>query len=140
MDKNDLILDKNDLNMDKHKLLTDKNDLVINNIDIDKNLIELNINNNITSKEKVEHKTNLSYIQRRVNNMNLESKSQIYKIIEDHNEKYTETKTDILINLGILNNNCIEDIMNFIEYLDSNQEVLLKDEIEKNDYKKQLNK
>ena len=28
--------------------------------------------------------------------------------------------------------------MNFIEYLDSNQELLLKDEIEKNDYKKQL--
>ena len=140
MDKNDLIVDKNDLIIDKNKLLMDKNDLIIDNIDIDKNLIDLNINNNITSKEKVEHKTNLSYIQRRVNNMNLESKSQIYKIIEDHNEKYTETKTDILINLGILNNNCIEDIMNFIEYLDSNQEVLLKDEIEKNDYKKQLNK
>lgn len=92
----------------------------------------------ITSKEKVELRANLAYIQRRINNMNIESMSQVYKIIEDHNERYTETKTDILINLGNLNHNCINDIMNFIEYLDSNQELLLKDEIEKNDYKNQL--
>lgn len=95
--------------------------------------------NNII-KEKVEYKTNLAYIQRRINSMNLESMSQIYKIINDHNEKYTETKTDILINLGNLSNNCINNISKFIEYLDSNQELLLRDEIEKNDYKKHISK
>lgn len=92
----------------------------------------------ITSKEKVELRANLAYIQRRIKHMNIESMSQVYKIIEDHNERYTETNTDILINLGNLNHNCINDIMSFIEYLDSNQEILLKDEIEKNDYKNQL--
>ena len=95
------------------------------------------LNNNI-SKEKVEHRTNLSYIQRRINNMNIESMSQVYKIIEEHNEKFTETKTDILINLGNLGNNCINNIINFIEYLDTNQEILLKDEIEKNDFKNEM--
>lgn len=95
------------------------------------------LNNNI-SKEKVEHRTNLSYIQRRINNMNIESMSQVYKIIEEHNEKFTETKTDILINLGNLGNTCITNIINFIEYLDTNQEILLKDEIEKNDFKNEM--
>ena len=90
------------------------------------------------SKEKVEHRTNLSYIQRRINNMNIESMSQVYKIIDNHNEKFTETKTDILINLGKLGHNCINNIINFIEYLDYNQEILLKDEIEKNDFKNEL--
>ena len=70
--------------------------------------------------------------------MNLESMSQIYKIVDKHNERYTETKTDILINLGILGANCINDIINFIEYLDNNQELLLIDEIEKNEYKAKL--
>ena len=41
----------------------------------------------ITSKEKVELRANLA-IQRRINNMNIESMSQVYKIIEDHNERY----------------------------------------------------
>lgn len=104
---------------------------------------ELNLDNEVlndtyASKEKVEHRTNLSFIQRRINNMNIESMSQVYKIIEDHNEKFTETKTDILINLGNLGHNCINNIMNFIEYLDTNQEILLKDEIEKNDFKNEL--
>ena len=104
---------------------------------------ELNLDDEVfyntnASKEKVEHRANLSYIQRRINNMNIESMSQVYKIIADHNEKFTETKTDILINLGNLGQNCINDIMNFIEYLDTNQEILIKDEIEKNDFKNEL--
>ena len=102
------------------------------------NLDDEVFNDTYASKEKVEHRANLSYIQRRINNMNIESMSQVYKIIADHNEKFTETKTDILINLGNLGHNCINDIMNFIEYLDTNQEILLKDEIEKNDFKSEL--
>jgi hypothetical protein len=102
------------------------------------NLDDEVFNDTYASKEKVEHRANLSYIQRRINNMNIESMSQVYKIIADHNEKFTETKTDILINLGNLGHNCINDIMNFIEYLDTNQEILLKDEIEKNDFKNEL--
>jgi len=102
------------------------------------NLDDEVFNDTYASKEKVEHRANLSYIQRRINNMNIESMSQVYKIIADHNEKFTETKTDILINLGNLGHNCINDIMNFIEYLDTNQEILLKDEIEKNDFKNKL--
>lgn len=103
------------------------------------NLDDELFDNTYVSKEKVEHRANLSYIQRRINNMNIESMSQVYKIIADHNEKFTETKTDILINLGNLGHNCINNIMNFIEYLDTNQEILLKDEIEKNDFKNELN-
>jgi len=102
------------------------------------NLDDEVFNDTYASKEKVEHRANLSYIQRRINNMNIESMSQVYKIIADHNEKFTETKTDILINLGNLGHNCINDIINFIEYLDTNQEILLKDEIEKNDFKNEL--
>lgn len=109
---------------------------LLNNDNI--NLEEGLVNDTTASKEKVEHRTNLSYLQRRINNMNIESMSQVYKIIDVHNEKFTETKTDILINLGNLSNNCINDIMNFIEYIDTNQEILLKNEIEKNDYKIEL--
>tara|TARA_Y100000389_G_C16990606_1_gene284723 strand:+ start:171 stop:506 length:336 start_codon:yes stop_codon:yes gene_type:complete len=98
----------------KDSILKDIND----NINLlDSEVINLDnevFNDAASSKEKVEHRTNLSYIQRRINNMNIESMSQVYKIIDDHNEKFTETKTDILINLGNLGHNCISDIMNFI--------------------------
>ena len=46
--------------------------------------------------------------------------SEILKIIEKNNIKFTENKNGVFINMNKLNDTAIEDIEKFLEYIDNN--------------------
>ena len=77
----------------------------------------------------------LKYISKSVTELNVDALSQIYKIVKDQNEKITMKKDAILINLGTLQTETVRLILLFIRYLRKNTNVLLEDEILKDQYK-----
>ena len=77
----------------------------------------------------------LKYISKSVTELNVDALSQIYKIIKDQNEKYTIKKDAVLINLGTLQTDTVQQILLFLRYLRKNTNVLLEDEILKDQYK-----
>lgn len=77
----------------------------------------------------------LKYISKSVTELNIDALSQIYRIVKDQNEKVTMKKDAVLINLGTLQTETVRQILLFLRYLRKNTNVLLVDEIIKDQYK-----
>ena len=55
-----------------------------------------------------------------ITNLEICEQTEILKIIEKHNIKYTENKNGIFINMNKLSNKVIEEIELFIEFFENN--------------------
>ena len=59
----------------------------------------------------------LSRIKQAVeNNKHIELKQKIFNIIKNYNEKYTITRTNILINLSWACDECVDDIYTLLSF------------------------
>ena len=55
-----------------------------------------------------------------ISNLEICEQSEILKIIEKNNIKFTENKNGIFINMNKLNDNAIEEIETFLDYIKNN--------------------
>lgn len=78
--------------------------------------------------------SDLKKIKKAVDNMNLDNLKNIYNIITKNNQPITRKSDCLLINLGNLNTNTINEIIKFIDFIESNTKILEEDEKVKNEY------
>lgn len=79
-------------------------------------------------------------IESGIDNMNLDNLSVVYSIIKKNNENITRKSDCFLINLGSLSSDTVDEILNFIKYLEDNKITLELDENMKLKYKNELDK
>lgn len=77
----------------------------------------------------------LKKIEKTIETMSLDNLTVIYNIVKTNNENITRKSDCFLINLGTLHTKTINDILNFITFLEENKKILEKDELEKQQYK-----
>jgi hypothetical protein len=77
----------------------------------------------------------LKKIEKTIDTMSLDSLTVIYNILKKNNEPITRKSDCFLINLGTLHNNTVNEILNFITFIEENKILLEKDELEKEEYK-----
>jgi nicotinate-nucleotide pyrophosphorylase len=82
--------------------------------------------------------SDLKKIKKAVDNMSLDSLKHIYNIIINNNQPITKKSDCFLINLGNLNKDTIEEIIKFIDFIDSNTIILEQDEKIKHDYAEEI--
>ena len=111
----------------------------INNNNVTNNNIDKNNDNDKKDGVKLYNVETLKHIEKTLNNMNPDNLKQIYQIIKKNDEKFTKKKDHILINLGSLKESTIHEILSFLSFLKNNQQILLEDEIKKNEFKNKLN-
>jgi nicotinate-nucleotide pyrophosphorylase len=78
--------------------------------------------------------SDLKKIKKAVDNMNLDNLKNIYNIITRNNQPITRKSDCFLINLGNLNVDTINEIIQFIDFIESNSKLLEEDEKVKNEY------
>ena len=78
--------------------------------------------------------SDLKKIKKTVDNMNLDNLKNIYNIITRNNQPITRKSDCFLINLGNLNTNTINEIIQFIDFIETNTKILEEDEKVKNEY------
>ena len=92
----------------------------------------MSINNN--SNEQI----NLNTLTEKINNLFDDAFKTVYQIIKDNEEKYIKTKNFYLVNLDTVSKKTINDLNNYINYLDDSYEYLNNDEAEKTKLKYEL--
>lgn len=82
--------------------------------------------------------TDLKRIKKAVDNMNLDNLKYIYNIIIKNNQPITKKSDCFLINLGNINSDTINEIIKFIDFIESNSKLLEEDEKIKIEYAEEL--
>ena len=83
----------------------------------------------INSKFKKKGSINLKKLQENVSNLDKLEQLEIFRIIKKYDNKLTENKNGIFINLSYLSSHCIEEISNFVCYSLDNKQRLNKIEL-----------
>tara|TARA_B100001057_G_C22793404_1_gene928569 strand:- start:1257 stop:1559 length:303 start_codon:yes stop_codon:yes gene_type:complete len=95
-----------------------------------------NIDEDINKKDLNKYLIN---IEKSITNLNLDEKTEIFKIIKNNSEKYSNNKNGIFVNLSKLNISTINEIINKLNYYNNNKKTLLQDESKIDEYKTYLN-
>ena len=82
--------------------------------------------------------SDLKRIKKSVETMNIDNLRNVYSIINNNNELITRKSDCFLINLGNLRSNTINELINFIDFLDNNTKLLEEDELIKQEYAREL--
>ena len=82
----------------------------------------------ITEKNDYDIKK-LKKLQENVSNLDKLQQFEIFKLIKKYNNKLTENKNGIFINLSCLSNECLDNIENFIKFSIENKKRLVKMEL-----------
>lgn len=96
----------------------------------------INLDENIEFKELNKY---LIDVEKSIINLNLDEKTEIFKIIKNNSEKYSNNKNGIFINLSKLNISTINQIIDKLNYYNNNKKTLLQDESKIDEYKTYLN-
>tara|TARA_B100000902_G_scaffold398457_2_gene465288 strand:+ start:1289 stop:1798 length:510 start_codon:yes stop_codon:yes gene_type:complete len=126
----------NILNNSKNIITVDDNNLQqnINGIDLNnslkQNINDIDLNNNLKST------INYKDLENRILSMNLNGFKNFFYIIKKNNENYTLKKEHILINLGKLKNETLNEILQFVNFYEQKENEMIKLESEINKYKK----
>ena len=139
----------NILNNSKNIITVDDNNLQknINGIDFNNSLKQninyTDFNNNL--KQNINYtdfnnnlKSTINYkdLENRILSMNLNGFKNFFYIIKKNNENYTLKKEHILINLGKLKNETLNEILQFVNFYEQKENEMIKLESEINKYKK----
>lgn len=74
-------------------------------------------------------KTNrLIMIRNKIEELNKESHIEVFKIFKKHEVDYSENKNGIFINLSITHDKVINDVENYIKYINNQEKII--DEVE----------
>lgn len=124
----------NDLNnkLGNKKIEKSNNDNELNNSN------ESNISKQSKLGEKYKNLSHLQYLNKKINTLDLYNLKQIFQIIKENDENYTIKKKNILFNLGSLKQNTIDEITNFLIFIEKKQEELSKEEDLINEYKNMI--
>jgi len=122
-----------------------KNNIINNKILLlDTNLeIKTEIKSSELSKEELElkhtiKKTKFKTLTKLKNHIDTLSKNEyieIYKIIKINNEKYSQNKNGIMFDIMKFKDDTIEKIINFINYIETNNLLVDTDEQKRNSYR-----
>lgn len=82
--------------------------------------------------------SDLKRIKKSVETMNIDNLRNVYSIINNNNELITRKSDCFLINLGNLSSDTINELINFIDFLDNNTKLLEEDELIKQEYAREL--
>jgi hypothetical protein len=82
--------------------------------------------------------TDLKKIKKAIDNMTLDNLKHIYNIISKKNQPITRKSDCFLINLGNLNKSTIDEIIDFINFIESNTKLLEIDEEMKKRYAEEM--
>lgn len=93
--------------------------------------VKKNVKNTFTRKEK-------ENMKQQINKLTIESKKEIFKIILNNDEKFSENNNGILFNLISLKIGTLNEINNFVIYTKNNMKNIEKTEIEISNYKGML--
>lgn len=78
---------------------------------------------------------NLNTLTEKINGLFDDAFKTVYQIIKNNEEKYIKTKNYYLVNLDTVSKKTIEDLNNYINYLDVSYDYLNNDESEKDKLK-----
>lgn len=84
--------------------------------------------------------SDLKKIKKAVENMNLDNLKNIFSIISNNNQPITRKSDCFLINLGNLNEKTIFELLNFIDFINSNSKILEENEEIKKQYAEEMKK
>lgn len=107
-----------------------KNNITVNNNNLQQNINSIDSNNNLKST------INYKDLENRILSMNLNGFKNFFYIIKKNNENFTVKKEHILINLGKLKNETLNEILQFINFYEQKETEMIKLESEINKYKK----
>jgi hypothetical protein len=82
----------------------------------------------------------LKKIKSSIDTMSIDNLKNIYNIIINNNQPITRKSDCFLINLGNLNNSTIDEILKFIDFIESNVKILEADERMKRIYAQEMKK
>ena len=80
----------------------------------------------------------LKQIKERIDNLSLDGKKEIFKIIKDNGEHYSENKNGVLLDITRFNNDTLEKIRTFLNFSEDNQKTLNNDEESRDNFRSLL--
>jgi hypothetical protein len=80
----------------------------------------------------------LKQIKERIDNLSLDGKKEIFKIIKDNGEHYSENKNGVLLDITRFNNDTLEKIRTFLNFSEDKQKTLNNDEESRDNFRSLL--
>lgn len=109
------------------------------------NTIIYNTNINTIDTDKIlsgtyepKSKETIKFIEREMAVLSMDAMTQVCRIIKKHDEKFTTKKDFVLVNLGGLKNETIQEIVSFLVFIRKNENALDHDEQLKKQMKQQI--
>ena len=140
--KINMIINNNNKNNKKNNINKINNlNIIKNSVNYDKtinNNLQNNLNsvNNVNLNNDIKSTINYKDLENRILSMNLNGFKNFFYIIKKNNENFTVKKEHILINLGKLKNDTLNEILQFINFYEQKETEMIKLESEINKYKK----
>lgn len=82
--------------------------------------------------------TSIHNIKSKIEKFTSDKHIEIFKIFKKHNVVYTENKNGIFINLNHVHDSVLQEIEQYIDYIQKQDNILLSVENEKNNLEQQL--
>lgn len=78
----------------------------------------------------------MKLIKERIDNLSLDGKKEIFIIIKDNGERYSENMNGILLDISKFNNETLIKIKQFLEFSEDKQKSLSNDELSRDNFRK----
>ena len=127
-------------NKDSNNNINKINNIIKNSANYDKT-INNNLQNNLNSvntfnlNNDIKSTINYKDLENRILSMNLNGFKNFFYIIKKNNENYTLKKEHVLINLGKLKNETLNEILQFVNFYEQKETEMILLESEINKYK-----
>lgn len=77
----------------------------------------------------------MKLIKDRIDNLSLDGKKEIFKIIKDNGERYSENMNGILLDISRFNNETLTKIKQFLDFSEDKQQALTRDEVSRDNFR-----
>jgi hypothetical protein len=78
----------------------------------------------------------MKIIKERIDNLSLDGKKEIFKVIKDNGERYSENMNGILLDISKFNNDTLVKIKQFLDFSEDKQKSLSNDELSRDNFRK----
>lgn len=78
----------------------------------------------------------MKIIKERIDNLSLDGKKEIFKVIKDNGERYSENMNGILLDISKFNNETLVKIKQFLDFSEDKQKSLSNDELSRDNFRK----
>jgi hypothetical protein len=77
----------------------------------------------------------MKLIKDRIDNLSLDGKKEIFKVIKDNGERYSENMNGILLDISRFNNDTLVKIKQFLDFSEEKQQALTRDEVSRDNFR-----